>query len=211
MSESLKPPPIAELYERNADYWAAIRGAPSPLPERKYLDRLLGLRPEGSPVLDVGCGTGQPIAAYLVSKGARVCGADVATSMIAKARNTLPDQEWVVADMRSLELSRRFGALIAWDSFFHLSQSDQRKTLPRFREHLLPGGVLLMTSGPAPGEQIGALNGELLFHASLSPEEYGSILTNLGFRDIEFTPNDPECGNHSVWLARLPMDPIPSR
>lgn len=202
MAPSSKPPLIPDFYERNADFWEASR-AQSPLLEQKYLDWVLDMRPEGSPILDVGCGTGRPIAEYLISRGAPLTGCDVAPAMIRKARARFPDQDWRVADMRTLDLGREFGALIAWDSFFHLTEAEQRAVLPRFRRHLSPGGVLLFTSGPRAGEQIGAMNGELLYHASLSPEEYRQILGQQGFGEIIFHPKDPECGNHSVWMARL--------
>jgi SAM-dependent methyltransferase len=202
VNTSLKPPPIPELYERNSDFWAAAR-TQIPFFEKKYLDRILCDRPKGSPILDVGCGSGQPIAEYLVAQGAPVTGCDISPSMIQKSRARIPAQDWVVADMRTLDLRRRFGALVAWDSFFHLTQAEQRQTLLRFREHLLPGGILLFTSGPARGEQIGALNGELLYHASLAPEEYRNILRGLAFSKIEFCAKDEECGNHSVWIAWL--------
>jgi SAM-dependent methyltransferase len=204
MSRPTTPPPIPEFYERNSALWAEAR-AKSPFFEKPYIDRVLDSRPPGSPVLDVGCGTGQPIAEYLLSRGVTLTGCDVSPSMIRKARELFPSSgEWIVADMRALALKRKFGAIIAWDSFFHLSATDQRSVLPRFRDHLSEGGVLLFTSGPSAGEQIGAMYGELLYHASLAPDEYRSILEDLGFTGIAFHPNDPACGNHTVWIAKLP-------
>ena len=198
---------IIDFYERNSDFWANTR-ARGPFLEKKYLDRLLRDRPIGSRVLDAGCGTGQPIAAYVGSKGASVTGLDISPSMIEKARAVFPAGDWRVADLRSLDLAEKFGGLIAWDSFFHLTESEQREVLPRFRDHLLPGGVLLFTSGPEAGEQIGAMNGELLYHASLSPAEYREILGGLGFSEIEFVAKDEGCGNHSVWYARLELEQV---
>jgi SAM-dependent methyltransferase len=202
MSKPLTPPPIPEFYERNAAFWANAR-AETDFAERIYVDRLLRERPTNSQVLDLGCGSGAPIGAYLIEKGASVLGCDVSPAMIEMARARFPLSEWRVADMRSLDLGEKFGALIAWDSFFHLTRDEQRSVLPRFREHLRDGGVLLFTSGPEEGEQIGAMNGELLYHASLSPEEYRATLERLGFKEIEFVPKDERCGNHSVWFARV--------
>jgi SAM-dependent methyltransferase len=201
-SRAPAPPPIPEFYERNADFWAAQR-ATSTFFEKKYIDRVLRERPPGSPVLDVGCGTGYPIGEHVIAQGAALTGCDVSPAMIGKARARFPAQEWIVADMRTFDLGRKFGALIAWDSFFHQTEAEQRRILPRFRSHLLEAGLLLFTSGPHAGEQIGAMNGELLYHASLSPEEYREILQGLGFSAIEFFAKDAECGNHSVWVARV--------
>ncbi|EXI77463.1 MAG: hypothetical protein AW10_03817 [Candidatus Accumulibacter appositus] len=55
-----------------------------------------------------------------------------------------------------------FLALVAWDSFFHLSHDDQRRMFPSFARHAAPGALLLFTSGPAHGESIGSSRGEPL-------------------------------------------------
>jgi hypothetical protein len=73
---------------------------------------------------------------------------------------------------------------------------------PVFRDHALPGAPLLFTSGPAPGEAIGTLQGEPLYHASLGPGEYRLLLGRHGFDVVAHTAEDPDCGGHTVWLAR---------
>jgi ubiquinone/menaquinone biosynthesis C-methylase UbiE len=71
--------------------------------ERGWLERFLALAPEGA-VLDVGCGTGEPISAYLATARRRVTGVDFSEAMLAIARARLPSQEWIAADMRGLAL-----------------------------------------------------------------------------------------------------------
>ena len=51
-------------------------------------------------MLDLGCGPGPPVAQHMVERGLRVTGVDSSTSMISFGRDRLPDQEWIVADMR---------------------------------------------------------------------------------------------------------------
>ncbi|MBL8451137.1 MAG: hypothetical protein JNK97_00175 [Zoogloea sp.] len=62
--------------------------------------------------------------------------------------------------------------------------------------------MLMFTSGPSHGEAIGEFEGEPLFHASLAPEEYRHLLGTQGFEVLDFVPEDPACGFHSIWLAR---------
>jgi hypothetical protein len=45
----------------------------------------------------------------------------------------LPDHEWIVADMRTLSLARRFDGILAWDSYFHLSYDDQKQMFDEAR------------------------------------------------------------------------------
>lgn len=193
---------IVDLYERKAHDWAADRRRQTHLFEQGWLDRFLALVPESGTVLDLGCGFGRPIAAYLIGQGRAVTGVDSSPTMIALCQADFPQQDWRVADMRRLDLGRRFGGILAWDSFFHLTYDDQRRMFPLFAANAAPGAPLMFTSGPAPGEAIGELHGEPLYHASLAPDEYRALLGANGFAVVDARMNDAGCGGHSVWLAR---------
>jgi len=142
------------------------------------------------------------MAAYLLSQGVDVCGTDSSPMMISLARANFPDRQWIVGDMRQLALGRRFDGIAAWDSFFHLDFGDQRRMFPVFRAHAAAGAPLLFTSGPRHGEAIGQLYGEALCHTSLAPEEYRTLFAANGFTEVAERMEDPDCGGHSVWLAR---------
>ena len=191
---------IIDLYRRHAAAWTTARG--TVLTERVWLDRFVRLvRPEAS-VLDIGCGSGEPIARHLCGEGHPVTGVDASPEMIALFRANLPDQTAELADMRSLDLGQTYGGLIAWDSFFHLTPDDQRRMFPIFRRHAEPGAPLLFTSGPAFGEAIGTLEGDPLYHASLDPDEYRQLLDRNNFDVVAHVAEDPACTGHTVWLAR---------
>jgi SAM-dependent methyltransferase len=191
---------IIALYERHAHAWDGDRGRSLGL-EKLWLDRFTALLPQGASILDLGCGSGEPIARYLIEHGFDVAGVDTSPTLISLCRTRFPEREWLVADMRSLSLGRRFQGLIAWDSFFHLPHDDQRCMLPIFREHLALGAALLLTTGPSHGEAIGSYNGEPLYHASLAEAEYRSLLDTNGFAVVRHVVEDPDCGHHTVWLA----------
>jgi SAM-dependent methyltransferase len=191
---------VVDLYRRHAGAWAAARD--TELSERAWIERFAAMLAPGATVLDIGCGSGEPIAAELAGRGHPVAGIDSSAELIALFRASLPEQAADVADMRSLNLGRRFGGLVAWDSFFHLAPPDQRLMFPVFRDHALPGAPLLFTSGPAFGESVGTLEGEPLYHASLGPGEYRQLLGRNGFEFVAHVAEDPDCGGHTVWLAR---------
>jgi SAM-dependent methyltransferase len=191
---------IVDLYERHAREYDRDRGHSLGV-ERAWLDRFLLDVPAGGTVLDLGCGTGTPIASYLLHCGFNVVGVDASPTMIQMCRARFPEQEWVLQDMRALGLGRRFDAILAWDSFFHLGAEEQRAMFPRFAAHALPGAPLLFTSGPREGEAIGSYRGESLYHASLSPAEYRQLLLANGYAVRAYIAEDPECGEHTVWLA----------
>jgi trans-aconitate methyltransferase len=83
----------------------------------------------------------------LVARGRRVTGVDSSTTLISLCRNRFPEQEWIVADMRSLSLGRRFNGVLAWDGFFHLTPDDQRGMFSVFAAHAAKGTVLMFNTG----------------------------------------------------------------
>lgn len=197
---------IIDLYERHAGAYVADRGSTLWI-ESAWLDRFASLIAPGGSILDIGCGSAEPIARNLIERGFKVSGIDSSPTLISVCRERFPDLEWTVADMRTLALGKTFHGLLAWDSFFHLSFDDQRRMFAVFKAHAAPGAALMFTSGPAQGEAIGSFRDEPLYHASLAPEDYESLLESNGFRVVLRVFEDPECGGHSVWLAQSTVLP----
>lgn len=191
---------IIDLYSRRAAEFDTDRGRA--LNEKAWLDAFLDHVPETGIVLDLGCGSGEPIARYLIGGGRKVTGADASPGLIDLCRKRFPDQDWIVADMRGLDLSRTFDGLIAWHSSFHLTRDDQRALFPVLARHLKPGGVLMFTSGYEDGERIGEWRGEPLYHASLSTAEYRERLEAAGFVVLRHVVGDYDAGGITVWLCR---------
>jgi len=195
---------VVALYRRHAHTWASKRAANhGPMMEQGWLDKFLDLLPSTPAVLDVGCGSGEPIGQYLISRKCDVTGVDSAPEMIEMCKEQFPTCNWQVSDMRSLNLGRTFDSIVAWDSFFHLRADAQRLMFPIFRAHAKPSATLLFTSGPNHGEVVGLFENEALYHASLSGDEYQTLLAQNGFLVTDHVVEDPRCGGHTVWLAKL--------
>jgi len=193
---------IIGLYQRHATERDKLRGRRCLL-EKRWLDRFVALLPQSASILDIGCGTGQPIARYLIESGYDVTGIDSSPALIGMCKDRFPDQEWIVTDMRELSLDRRFDGILAWDSFFHLSPEDQRPKFPIFHRHARPQAALMFTSGHLHGETISTFQGEPLYHGSLDGAEYRSLLDENGFEVVVHVVEDPVCGHHTVWLAQM--------
>lgn len=195
------PEHIIGLYDEHAAEWDRLR-SPGSLFEKPWLDRFVSLLGPRATILDLGSGSAQPIAAYLIRSGYAVTGVDSSPALIELCRGRFPHNEWIAADMRTLSLGRRFDGVLAWDSFFHLAHDDQRAMFPIFARHVQPRGALMFTSGPAHGEVLSAFAGEPLYHASLDPSEYRELLHEAGFQVVGHVAEDPSCGDHTIWLAR---------
>ncbi len=194
---------IVDLYARNADAWAETRGKTLRDDEAVHLERFLGALPAGGEVLDLGCGSGRPIAATLIARGFKLTGVDASPGLIDFCRRDFPDHRWIVGDMRGLDLRRRFDGVLAWYSSFHLTTADQEDMAGVYARHLGPHGVLMFVGGPGRGTAMGEWMGRPLHHASLDPSEYRSGLEAAGFGDVEertLTPGADEGAR--VWTAR---------
>lgn len=191
---------VVDLYETHYLEWISKKSFD--LFEKNWLDAFLKLLPGRANILDLGCGIGIPIAAYFLGKGYQVTGVDTSASMLEVCKQQFPDQVWILEDMRSLDLKQMFDGVIAWDSFFHLPQTDQIKLLGKMASHIKPKGGLLFTAGSEHSERYGELGGIPLYHASLAPEAYRNLLNQLDFTVLDFIIEDPDCRDHTVCLAQ---------
>jgi SAM-dependent methyltransferase len=109
----------------------------------------------GSPVLELGCGTGR-IVIPVAEAGVEIVGLDASADMLSVARAKLaacrPEVQrrarLVHGDMREFEVPERFTlATIPYRAFLHnLSPEDQLRTLARVRDHLIEDGRLIMNA-----------------------------------------------------------------
>ena len=108
-------------------------------------------RRTGGPILELACGSGR-LMAPLLELGERVVGIDSSGPMLERARHALGSAGLLgratlhEADVRRFTLDERFRlAIFGLDSFgLLLSIDDQLAALRRIRQHLVPGGLLIL-------------------------------------------------------------------
>jgi SAM-dependent methyltransferase len=200
MTAGTHQPEPWQLYERHASRWVDLRGGPALL-EAPWLARFASLLGPGASVLDLGCGHGAPVGAWLLAQGFALTGLDRAAPLIDRARSDLPSARWLVGDLRTFELGRRFDGLVLWHSLFHLTGDEQLGVFPRLARHASPGAALLFTTGAAAGVATGSFGDEPLHHYSLSLESYEEALAEIGCSVHQRRVEDPDCGGATVWLA----------
>jgi SAM-dependent methyltransferase len=114
---------------------------------------LAAARHLGSPILELGCGTGR-ISAPLAQAGHRVTGLDISERMLRRAeqkRSALPAEQrehlrLVQADMTNFDLQEYFALIIVpFRPFQHLLHiPEQLSCLACARRHLQAGGRLIL-------------------------------------------------------------------
>ncbi len=191
---------VAAQYQQIADWFDTVRN--KTLVEKKYLEHVLTLAKPDGKLLDLGCGSAEPMAAFFIANGFTVTGIDIAPRMIELAQSRFPAHDWQVGDIRKTALAGKYDVILAWDSFFHLTRDDQRAMFATFAAHAADGAVLMFNTGAEDGEAYGSMKGHDIHHASLSVDEYKTLLENNGFTVIVLNLTDKDCGGRTVWLAQ---------
>ncbi|MEH3024276.1 MAG: class I SAM-dependent methyltransferase [Pseudomonas oryzihabitans] len=151
--------------------------------ESRYLDLLLEHLPPGATLLDLGCGTGTPVAAAIIARGYRVLGVDQAAAMLAHARRDFPKQRWIEARLESYACAEPYQGALLWDSLFHLERQWHAVVLGRVIAGLPQGGRLMLTSGGSTNEAfVDQMFGQPFFYDSHPPEVLRTLLLEQGVR-----------------------------
>ena len=116
------------------------------------VNRLRGLNPRCRTVLDVGCGTGEH-AKRLAAEGFSADGIDIEPAFVRIASRKHPAGRFVQADMSDFALGQRYDAVLClFSSIGYLQTLDRvSQALTCFREHLAPGGVIVIEPWYGPG------------------------------------------------------------
>lgn len=185
-------------YDQIASGFAEMRD--SFATEQKYLDSFIQHLPSKGNVLDLGCGSGYPIASYLIDKGFEVTGIDGSEKLLEIAKVKCPAMKQIHSDVRTVSITEKFDGIIEWWCLFHLPKPDHEKMFSLFASWLKRGGILEFTSGDSEYEATDSvmLNQELSFY-SLDPSLYEKYLKQNGF-EILLREQDQE--SHLVWIAK---------
>ncbi|MEV5966493.1 class I SAM-dependent methyltransferase [Kribbella sp. NPDC051952] len=115
---------------------------------RSWIDELTARLEPGSRVLDVGCGSGVPIARELTAAGHHVTGVDISEVQIQRARELVPAAEFIRADATTLDFPpESFDAVVSLYALIHIPLNEQQDLLKNIATWLKPGGWFLCTTG----------------------------------------------------------------
>ncbi|MBY8852733.1 class I SAM-dependent methyltransferase [Saccharothrix longispora] len=147
-----QPLTAAELFDSVGRGYEDAFGRPPAVDAavRTLLDRL----PAGARVLDVGSGTGRPVAEDLTRAGHRVLGVDVSRAMVDIAREQVPGAEFVHADIRTWDTDERFDAVCAFFPFLQMTRAEVEDVLVRLHGRLEPAGLLALITVPMDVEDL---------------------------------------------------------
>ena len=175
----------------------------------RYVDRVLEGLPAGAKVLDLGCGTGEPVAKYVVERGFTVTGVDESAEMLKFARQAVPEAKLIHADMVSVEFADTFDAAVAWDSMFHVERKYHAAIYRKLAASLRADArVLLSVGGSAPDDDdsvegfTSEMYGQTFYYSGFAPEVTHKLIEESGFEIELWEVDDPSSRGHIAVIAR---------
>ena len=173
---------VADGYDVIGETFSEWKGRVVGDPRAAWRGELVSRLPQGSRVLDLGCGDGVPDT-QLLAERFRVTGVDVSPEQVRRATAAVPSAELVCADFTELELPQgSFDGVAAFYSFNHVPRDLLAPLFRSIRGWLVSGGLLVTALGTSNEEGwIGEWLGTRMFFSSYPPLTNSRLIEEAGF------------------------------
>jgi cyclopropane fatty-acyl-phospholipid synthase-like methyltransferase len=157
-----------------------------------------------SRILDLGCGSGIPIDAFLLARGHDVTGIDISEVQIRLAKKTLPAGTFMRADMSKVGLPvEGFDAVVSFYAIFHVPRKEHAAILRKVWSWLRGGGYLLVTMGSGKWEGIEEdFHGTRMFWSHYGMKRNLELIREAGFTVLSSEIDTTGGERHLLVLAR---------
>lgn len=145
--------------------------------------------PEGSRIIDLGCGAGVPVAKFLAGKGQRVVGIDFAEGMLRLARKNVPKAKFMRMDMTRMKFKpNSFDGAVSFYAIIHVPREKHAGIYRKLHQIVKPGGIILVNAGGSDRNGWEAYKkdymGVPMFWSYYCPEKTRRIIEKSGFEII---------------------------
>lgn len=171
-----------------------------------WISELCGRISAGGRVLDLGCGSGIPVARALAAAGHHVTGVDISEVQVRRARHRVPAAEFLHADATAVDFpAASFDAVVTFFALIHIPLDEQLPLLKRVAGWIRPGGWFLGTTGHRAwtGTEDNWLGGGATMwwsHADAATNRAWITQAGLTVGQEEFVPEDD--GGHALFWAQ---------
>jgi SAM-dependent methyltransferase len=175
-----------------------------------WLAQLRERVPAGGAVLDLGCGSGLPLARDLAAGGYAVTGVDFSAVQVERARRLVPAARFLHADATEVSFApASFDAVVSLYLLIHLPLEEQPLLLGRIGGWLQPGGWFLATAGHRAwtGTEEGWLGGQApMWWSHADAATYRTWIERAGLAVVAQEAVPEGDAVHALFWARRPPD-----
>jgi SAM-dependent methyltransferase len=173
-------------------------------PDRdKYTELLLNNLPDGSDVLELGCGPGDPTTKTLATRY-NVTANDISEGCLELARKNAPGATFLLSDMTSLKFDAdSFDAVVAYYAFHHIPRDRYEPLLENISNWLRPGGIFMAAMYPYDVDNLVTedWHGATMYWSSFDEEKTLQLVNSAGLQVIEQSKESAvEDGKETTFL-----------
>lgn len=151
-----------------------------------YTNLLFEHLPDGSDLLELGCGPGDPTTKALAARY-NVTANDISESCLQLARKNAPSATFILSDMTALEFpAGSFDAIVAYYAFHHVPRQRYAPLLNNIGSWLRPGGVFMAAFYPYDVENTVTedWHGSTMYWSSFAPETTLQLIADAGLEVV---------------------------
>lgn len=177
---------------------------------QKYTQLLLDTVPDGSDLLEMGCGPGDPTT-KLLSKHYNVTANDISESCLALAKKNAPSANFILSDLTQLDFpADSFDAVVAYYVFHHVPRDSYASVINNVFKWLRPGGTFMAALYPYDVEHLVTedWHGSTMYWSSFDEEQTVELIGKPGFEILEKSKeSELENGKETTFLWVLARKP----
>jgi cyclopropane fatty-acyl-phospholipid synthase-like methyltransferase len=200
---------VADGYDRMGPAFSTWNAERPPEVRRWFLREVLARLPEGSSVLELGCGPGTDAQELAATR--RYVGVDLSRVQLSIARQRAPHATFIVGDVTSMAFRpASFDGVVAFYVFNHVPLDEVAPTFARIFAWLRPGGWLMSSLLTTEADdRVEEWLDVPMFFAGARPDSYDRLLSEAGFELELFEIReevDPRYGSadHRWLIAKKP-------
>ena len=178
---------VEQGYDAIADRYTEWATTNDPDLRMQHVAKLFEVVPSGSEVLELGCGSGVPVAKALAERY-KLTGVDISKAQLDRAHVNVPTARFIQSDMMAGPFpAEAFDAVVALFCITHVPRGEHADLLAQMRSWIKPGGYLLanMGSGDDPGTIEEDWLGTPMFFSGFDAATNTRLLQEAGFDIIE--------------------------
>jgi ubiquinone/menaquinone biosynthesis C-methylase UbiE len=169
----------------------------------KYTKLLMDNVAEGSELLELGCGPGDPTTKTLAQRYA-VTANDISEGCLELAKKNAPSAKFILSDMTTLDFAdETFDAVVAYYAFHHIPRDRYEPLIKKINKWLRPGGIFMAALYPYDVEDLVTedWHGSTMYWSSFDEEKTLQLIRGPGFEIVEQSKESAiEDGKETTFL-----------